>query len=130
MTNIVIRPHELFNWLFAVDDAEKTDLWDGGLLVWHIKYQHANSDLLDDDVSNMTKSSRLKHRLDIKKDDVQMVLPISKVSRSASRIFMIFHHPDSIGIMQPNFLEATQILHLLIIDTLPLSDTLLDHYEQ
>ena len=64
-----------------MDDLEKNDLWDGGLLVWHIKYQHFNVNMLEEDLamSNITKNSRLRHRLEIKKDDVQMVLPISKV---------------------------------------------------
>ena len=49
--------------------------------MWHIKYQHLDPDKLEEDINlaNNTKSSRLRHRLDIKKDDVQIVLPISKV---------------------------------------------------
>ena len=51
------------------------------MLAWHIKYQHMDSSLLEEDINlaNMTKNSRLRHRLEIKKDDVQIVLPISKV---------------------------------------------------
>ena len=47
--------------------------------MWHIKYQHLDPDKLEEDINlaNNTKSSRLRHRLDIKKDDVQIVLPIS-----------------------------------------------------
>ena len=51
-------------------------------MVWHVKYQHLDPDKLELDISrlaNTTKNSRLRHRLDIKKDDVQIVLPISKV---------------------------------------------------
>ena len=49
--------------------------------MWHIKYQHLDPDKLEEDINlaNNTKSSRLRHRLNIKKDDVQIVLPISKV---------------------------------------------------
>ena len=37
--------------------------------------------MLEEDINmaNLTKNSRIRHRLDIKKDDVQIVLPISKV---------------------------------------------------
>ena len=52
--------------------------------MWHVKYQHIQQSMLEQDIANnnnnVTKNSRLKHRLEIKKDDVQIVLPISKVS--------------------------------------------------
>jgi len=72
-------PHELFNWLYAIDESE-SELYEGGLLVWHVKYQHLDQDLLEQDINtaNITKNSRIRHRLDINKDDVQIVLPISK----------------------------------------------------
>ena len=70
----------MFNWLYAIDESE-SELYEGGLLVWHVKYQHLDQNLLEEDInqSNLTKNSRIRHRLDIKKDDVQIVLPISKV---------------------------------------------------
>ena len=97
------RPDELFNWLYTIESSEvnsaiflivppdhrfscffQTETWDGGLLVWHVKYQHIQQSMLEQDIANnnnnVTKNSRLKHRLEIKKDDVQIVLPISKVS--------------------------------------------------
>ena len=51
------------------------------MVVWHIKYQHMDPAMMEQDLTNtnLTKSSRLRHRLQIKKDDVQIVLPISKV---------------------------------------------------
>ena len=69
----------------------QTELWEGGLLVWHIKYQHLDPDKLEEDINlaNNTKSSRLRHRLDIKKDDVQIVLPISKVIISLYSAFTL-----------------------------------------
>lgn len=72
-------PHEIFNWLFVIDSNE-SDLWEGGKLVWHVKYQHVESEHLEEDLaaSNYSKNARLRHRLDVKKDDVQTVLPISK----------------------------------------------------
>ena len=61
--------------------------------MWHIKYQHLDPDKLEEDINlaNNTKSSRLRHRLNIKKDDVQIVLPISKVIIVVS-IFSVFTH--------------------------------------
>ena len=75
-----LRPLELFNWLYAIDEPE-SELYEGGLLVWHVKYQHLDQNMLEEDINmaNLTKNSRIRHRLDIKKDDVQIVLPISKV---------------------------------------------------
>ena len=36
----------------------QTELWEGGLLVWHIKYQHLDPDKLEEDINlaNSTKS--------------------------------------------------------------------------
>ena len=61
--------------------------------MWHIKYQHLDPDKLEEDINlaNNTKSSRLRHRLNIKKDDVQIVLPISKVIIVVS-IVSVFTH--------------------------------------
>ena len=55
-------------------------------MVWHVKYQHSDPSLMQTDIekNNVTKSSRLRHRLQIKKDDVQIVLPISKVIENKS----------------------------------------------
>ena len=57
------------------------------MLVWHVKYQHMEQSMLEQDITsnNLTKSSRLRHRLEIKKDDVQIVLPISKVSSNTKQ---------------------------------------------
>ena len=67
--------------------------------MWHIKYQHLDPDKLEEDINlaNNTKSSRLRHRLDIKKDDVQIVLPISKVIIVVS-IVSVFTHQYTIHI--------------------------------
>jgi transmembrane protein 132 len=72
-------PHEIFNWLYVIESNE-SELWEGGKLVWHVKYQHVEPDHLEEDIaaSNYSKNARLRHRLDVKKDDVQTVLPISK----------------------------------------------------
>ena len=48
-------------------------------MVWHVKYQTLDQP----DTANLTRTSRLRHRLNIKKDDVQAVLPISKVDIAA-----------------------------------------------
>jgi len=88
-----IGPTEIFNWLFVIDQNE-SELSEGAKLVWHVKYQYLDiNDVVvneqnDIDVdefygdgyfdANYTKNAKLRHRLDIKKDDVQTVLPISK----------------------------------------------------
>ena len=79
MIIIISPPHQL---------GFQTETWDGGLLVWHVKYQHIEQSMMDQDIAinnNVTKNSRLRHRLDIKKDDVQIVLPISKVSGNTTK---------------------------------------------
>jgi len=72
-------PHEIFNWLYVIESNE-SELWEGGKLVWHVKYQHLDPTSLAEDLANTnySKNARLRHRLDVKKDDVQTVLPISK----------------------------------------------------
>ena len=69
--------------------------------MWHIKYQHLDPDKLEEDINlaNNTKSSRLRHRLDIKKDDVQIVLPISKVIIVVSivSVFRLYERIDLIS---------------------------------
>jgi hypothetical protein len=37
---IFFRPHELFNWLFALDDRDY-ETWDKGRISWHVRYQRA-----------------------------------------------------------------------------------------
>ena len=71
---------ELFNWLYAIEETDNPT-WEEAVLIWHVKYQHIDQTMMDSDIdnNNVTKTSRLRHRLEIKKDDVQMVLPISKV---------------------------------------------------
>lgn len=79
----VYRPQEIFNWLYIVESSD-ADIWEGGKLTWRVKYQYVqqqdqDSQDTDQEVSNATDSSRIRYRLGIKKDDVQTVLPISKV---------------------------------------------------
>ena len=61
-------------------------MWEGGLLVWHVKYQTLDQP----DTGNLTRTSRLRHRLNIKKDDVQAVLPISKVDIACRYLVVLF----------------------------------------
>ena len=81
---LYFRPHEIFNWLYVIESNE-SELWEGGKLVWHVKYQHLDPASLAEDLANTnySKNARLRHRLDVKKDDVQTVLPISKVMIAA-----------------------------------------------
>ena len=35
----LLRPQEIFNWLYVVEETEE-DVWEGGKLAWQVKYQH------------------------------------------------------------------------------------------
>ena len=37
---LFFRPHELFNWLLALDDRDY-ETWDKGRISWHVRYQRA-----------------------------------------------------------------------------------------
>ena len=36
-----LRPQEIFNWLYVVEETEE-DVWEGGKLAWQVKYQNIN----------------------------------------------------------------------------------------
>ena len=78
-----------------VVEREESELWEGGRLVWHVRYQHSDPALLSADTNGAAQASnstpaRLRHRLDINKDDVQVVLPISKVRNIIIKHVQIF----------------------------------------
>lgn len=58
--------------------------WEGGKLAWQVKYQHLDQEagpeglLPASNFSSPVALSRLRHRLEVRKDDVQTVVPISK----------------------------------------------------
>jgi hypothetical protein len=73
-------------------------IWEGGKLSWHVKYQRVQArdakeggSVLarggpegaqegEGGSSTFLRGPRLRHRLEVKKDDVQAVIPISKVN--------------------------------------------------
>lgn len=76
----------MFTWLLEVANETK-DHWDGGRIVWSVSYVHDGSKSKNassmevNPSSNPTDEGRRKlvAKLEIQKDDIQAVLPISKV---------------------------------------------------
>lgn len=85
-TEVTDGPEEIFNWLYLIQEND-SELWEDGKLSWRIKYQYlsgpaslvpqlANTKEEKGDVRHGKK--RIRYTLNINKDDVQSVLPISK----------------------------------------------------
>uniref|UniRef100_A0A6B2E6C3 Putative conserved secreted protein n=1 Tax=Phlebotomus kandelakii TaxID=1109342 RepID=A0A6B2E6C3_9DIPT len=74
---------EVFSWLLEVANDTK-EHWDGGRIVWSVSYVHDGPKLRDSSVENMGSvpgeelRRKLVAKLEIQKDDIQAVLPISK----------------------------------------------------
>ncbi|XP_055623186.1 transmembrane protein 132C isoform X2 [Toxorhynchites rutilus septentrionalis] len=76
------RVMEVFSWLLEVANDTK-DHWDGGRIVWSVSYVHDGPIVkhLSAEVSTAPHEEGRKKivaKLDIQKDDIQAVLPISK----------------------------------------------------
>jgi hypothetical protein len=86
-------PHELFNWLFSVDDDEG-EVPSEGKLSWQVSYQRDEVDRRhrreeqqqerEDEDGNATRGDgldkyKVRAKIEVSKDDVQKVLPIAKV---------------------------------------------------
>lgn len=73
---------EVFSWLLEVANDTK-EHWDGGKIVWSVSYVHDGPKLKDLSIesANGPEETRKKlvAKLEIQKDDIQAVLPISKV---------------------------------------------------
>lgn len=76
---------EVFSWLLEVANDTK-EYWDGGKIVWSVSYVHDGPKLKDLSMegANGPEETRKKlvAKLEIQKDDIQAVLPISKVHSS------------------------------------------------
>lgn len=79
------RPVEVFSWLLEVANDTK-EHWDGARIVWSVSYVHDGPKAKDlaassSEVTQPHEESRKKliAKLEIQKDDIQSVLPISKV---------------------------------------------------
>lgn len=86
---------EVFSWLLEVANDTK-EHWDGGKIVWSVSYVHDGPKLKDLSIesANGQEETRKKlvAKLEIQKDDIQAVLPISKVHfciLSVSNIILI-----------------------------------------
>lgn len=80
---------EVFSWLLEVANDTK-EHWDGGRIVWSVSYVSDGPKLAMKEDGSVTEvrnhqpeeimRKKLIAKLDIQKDDIQAVLPISKVS--------------------------------------------------
>lgn len=78
---------EVFSWLLEVANDTK-EHWDGARIVWSVSYVHDGpkaKDLSSSEVIHPHDDHRKKliAKLEIQKDDIQSVLPISKVRCAA-----------------------------------------------
>lgn len=85
--SLASRVVEVFSWLLEVANDTK-EHWDGGRIVWSVSYvndgpklamKDAPSDLRNTNAPEEIMRRKLIAKLDIQKDDIQAVLPISKV---------------------------------------------------
>lgn len=79
----IFRIIEVFSWLLEIANDTK-EHWDGGRIVWSVSYVHDGPKLKDSSIESTSgppeeSRRRLVAKLDIQKDDIQAVLPISKV---------------------------------------------------
>ena len=77
----VFRIVEVFSWLLEVANDTK-EHWDGARIVWSVSYVHdgpKSKDISAEIQPNEESRKRLIAKLEIQKDDIQSVLPISKV---------------------------------------------------
>lgn len=77
------RVIEVFTWLLEVANDTK-EHWDGGRIVWSVSYVHDGPKIKDMPLENINGTPeetrrKLVAKLEIQKDDIQAVLPISKV---------------------------------------------------
>lgn len=86
----------MFSWLLEVANDTK-EHWDGGRIVWSVSYVNDGPKLAmkDDGTVMETRGGhhqeeimrkKLIAKLDIQKDDIQAVLPISKVRKWFKRV--------------------------------------------
>lgn len=74
----------MFSWLLEVANDTK-EHWDGARIVWSVSYVHDGPKSKDVSVEiqpHEESRKKLIAKLEIQKDDIQSVLPISKVSKN------------------------------------------------
>lgn len=75
------RVIEVFSWLLEVANDTK-EHWDGARIVWSVSYVHdgpKSKDISSEIQPHEESRKKLIAKLEIQKDDIQSVLPISKV---------------------------------------------------
>lgn len=86
---MIFRVTEIFSWLLEVANDTREN-WDGGKIIWSVSYVYDGPKIRDSiESTNQTpEESRRKliAKVEINKDDIQAVLPISKV------LFQNIHH--------------------------------------
>lgn len=73
----------MFSWLLEVVE-DSAELWDEGRIVWSVRYvlegqERRAHHLHKDQAAVRDERKKITARLEIQKDDIQAVLPISKV---------------------------------------------------
>lgn len=69
---------ELFTWLIEVTE-DAAELYEGARVVWSVKLEPHQDDG-ESPESHRVEGRKSTTRLDVQKDDIQAVVPISKVS--------------------------------------------------
>lgn len=79
---------ELFTWLIEVgeDDSES---YEGARIVWSARFEPHQDETDGSGEIHRTEGRKSTTRFDVQKDDIQAVVPISKVS-DASCFFPVF----------------------------------------
>lgn len=76
---------ELFSWLIEVGE-EDPGAYEGARIVWTAKFEPHQDDSENIEI-HRTEGRKSTTRFDVQKDDIQAVVPISKVSVSGLVIF-------------------------------------------
>jgi transmembrane protein 132 len=87
--SLISRIIEVFSWLLEVANDTK-EHWDGGRIVWSVSYVHDGPKMKQPAASIEHDEHRRKlvAKVEIQKDEIQKVLPISKVSPTSISLEM------------------------------------------
>lgn len=73
----VSRTEEVFVWIIEVAGGGVTDLWQEGKLVWSVRYLNEKGHPISS--QNLHGKHKASVRININKDDIHALIPISKV---------------------------------------------------
>ncbi|BES97907.1 Transmembrane protein 132E [Nesidiocoris tenuis] len=74
--DVVPRTEEVFVWVIEVAGGGVTDLWQEGKLVWSVRYLNEKGHPISS--QNLHGKHKASVRININKDDIQALIPISK----------------------------------------------------